>query len=435
MGIVTRSSDGDKIKHPSGKSRKISAKSIDFANSVDKDKIRREAATSHLSLIVVPVLILLVIGLFMVLSASSVVGIRYEENPFYLFRNQVLFVFLGLVAGLFCGMMPVRTRFFTWIAGTVYLLTVALQLIIFIVPSLSKTVGGNTNWIVLGGFRIQPAEFLKWGLVVVLAVLLGSDRFEINKWSNLIFPGVVMGIALIPVVAAGDFGTGIIFVAIIASMLIVAGLPWRYFAILVSSGLVAAALLVLATPSRRRRVLQYLGMADHDTTVQYQPIRGRYALGSGGLSGVGFGASREKWSYLPAASNDYIFAIFGEEFGLLGTLVIVGLFLVFGYGVYRLSRIQTNKTVALLVVGMGSWIIFQAIVNMAVVVGIAPVIGVPLPFVSAGGSAIVACLSAVGILVACVRSDPSHKRISRLTARQARRTSSVVAQGGSRNGR
>lgn len=374
--------------------------------------------------------LLLGIGIVMVLSATSITSIRENDgNPYAEFFSQGRFVMYGLPLALSASRMPVS--WYRKLAWPALLGSFGLQLLIF--TPLGITSGGNTNWIWIPGLEqsIQPSEFLKIGLALWLGIFLATQGEQIKESRNMILPLFVAAAALSLVLGGHDLGTGLVLIMMIVGALWIAGTPTWWFALGGLSGVVLLAALVVSSASRRGRILYFLGAGSADPTdAGYQSIHGMWGLGTGGLMGVGLGASREKWSYLPAAHNDFIFAILGEELGLLGTLLVLTLFAVLGYGMLRLIRRHPDPFVKITTAAIMSWIIGQALVNIGVVIGLLPVIGVPLPLVSAGGSAMISTLIALGILLAFARDEPGAKAAFGVTPGAARKSLAVVSPPG-----
>jgi cell division protein FtsW len=283
---------------------------------------------------------------------------------------------------------------------------VVFQALVF-VPGLGFSVNGNRNWIHLAGKQIQPSEFAKIALVLYGARVLTRKRRRLGQFRHvalpLLFPAG--GGLLLLVLAGGDLGTGLVLLAILGGMLFVAGVPGRMFLIAGASSVVLAAAMALTSTNRMDRIGKWLGGCV-DPNKCFQTIHGQFALADGGWWGVGLGASREKWSWLPAAHNDFIFAIIGEELGLPGTLAIIALFGLLAFACYRLVLRSDDFFIRIATAGVMVWILSQAIINIGGVIGLLPVIGVPLPLVSSGGSALVATLFALGMLLSFARNEP-----------------------------
>ncbi len=368
------------------------------------------------------------IGLVMVLSSSSVDSLAATEgaSPYAIFLNQAKFALLGLPPAWIASRLPVRVyKKFAWhlLAGAV-----ALQLVVF--TDLGKAVKGNRNWIELpGGFSMQPSELAKLALAVWLGMVLARKRALLHRWTHVLVPGVVVALGTIGLVLLGhDLGTAIIMVLLVAGALFVAGVPLRMFVV---AGLLAAFLVVQLAKVNNTRVarIEAFFSADCDASNEcYQTTRGMYGLASGGWTGVGLGESREKWSYLPEAHNDFIFAIIGEELGLLGTLLVLGLFAVLAVALSRVIRRNTDPFVQVATAGIGTWVLGQAMINIAVVIGLLPVVGVPLPLVSAGGSALIATMVAFGVVLSFARNEPGAAQALAARPGVVRRSLAVVGR-------
>ena len=362
------------------------------------------SAVASYYLIVGAVALLVALGLVMVLSSSSVSSLSDTDgaSPYGIFFNQARFAIIGLPLAWLASRLPVG--FYKRFAWPVLLGALALQAL---VPLIGITVRGNQNWIRIGGQSIQPSEFAKLALAVWLGVVLARKRPLLHRWVHVLVPGVLVALVTVGFVLLGhDLGTALILLILLAGALFVAGVPMRFFAV----GLVLATFVVVqlaqASPSRMNRINAFFSPNCDTQDACYQTTRGMYGLASGGLTGIGLGESREKWSYLPMAHNDFIFAILGEELGLLGTLLVLGLFGVLAFALTRVVRRHTDPFVQISTGAIGAWVLGQALINIAVVIGLLPVIGVPLPLVSAGGSALVTTMVAMGVVLSFARSEP-----------------------------
>jgi len=363
------------------------------------------SAVASYYLIVGAVALLVALGLVMVLSSSSVSSLSDTDgaSPYGIFFNQARFAIIGLPLAWLASRLPVG--FYKRFAWPVLLGALALQAL---VPLIGITVRGNQNWIrIPGGQSIQPSEFAKLALAVWLGVVLARKRPLLHRWVHVLVPGVLVALVTVGLVLLGhDLGTALILLILLAGALFVAGVPMRFFAV----GLVLATFVVVqlaqASPSRMNRINAFFSPNCDTQDACYQTTRGMYGLASGGLTGIGLGESREKWSYLPMAHNDFIFAILGEELGLLGTLLVLGLFGVLAFALTRVVRRHTDPFVQISTGAIGAWVLGQALINIAVVIGLLPVIGVPLPLVSAGGSALVTTMVAMGVVLSFARSEP-----------------------------
>jgi cell division protein FtsW len=359
-------------------------------------------------------LLLLVIGLVMVLSASAVTSLKASGSVFTVFRSQMVFAALGLPLMALAARLPVRAwRRIGWVA---IIVTMVAQLFVF--TPLGVTVNGNRNWIGLGSFRLQPSEALKLALVLWGAGVLARKRPLLRDWRHATVPLLVPvgALVLVLVLAGHDLGTSLVLLLILGALLFAAGAPMRLFGVAGGATVALVTVLVVTSDSRMKRVGAWLGGVCTDKLgTCLQPVHGKYALADGGWWGVGLGASREKWSWLPEAHNDFIFAIIGEELGLPGTLVVLALFLVLGYACFRLVARSDDLFVRIATVGAMAWLLGQMLINVGAVIGMLPVIGVPLPLVSSGGSALLTSMVTLGMLMAFARAEPGAAQA--LTAR------------------
>jgi len=369
-------------------------------------KVRRlfTAQSTDYMLVLGTAVFLLAFGLVMVLSSSFVQAGR-GGDAYGVFVRQSLFAAAGIPIMLMMSRLP--AVFWRRWARTFVYLGLALQMLVF-VPGLSYEYGGNRNWISIGGINAQPSEFLKLALVVWLASVLSSRADAFPTLTSVIFPALpISGVAILLVLAGGDLGTATIMIAIVFASLFFAGARLRHLVLLLGAGVVGAIAFALTGASRTDRIRIWLDGCTPEQLegVCWQPTHGLWALGSGGLLGQGLGNSAVKWSWLPHAESDYIFAIIGEELGLVGCAVVIGLFAVLGIGLVRLMRAQTDPMRRIATGGVMIWIVGQAFVNIAVVLGMLPVLGVPLPLISAGGSAMLANLMALGVVLSMARSS------------------------------
>lgn len=350
--------------------------------------------------------VLVVIGLIMVLSASSVKSLDQTDNatPYFYFRKQLFFAGVGAVAMLVASRIPVRV----WKGLALLVLGAAVLGQVLVFSPLGFGFQGNRNWIAVGPVTLQPSEFAKIGIILVGAAVLSAKRRSLGRLRHVVIPFLVP-LAAVPVtltLLGHDLGTGLVLLGIVAAVLFAAGVPRRMFVYggaLLAGGLI---FLVASSPNRLDRFDVWLGKDTNPFGNARQPLHGRYALADGGWWGVGLGASREKWSWLPEAHNDFIFAILGEELGLPGTLVLLGLFCVFALACYRVVLRSEDLFVRIATAGIMAWIVIQAVINVGAVIGLLPVIGVPLPLVSYGGSSLMTTMFALGILLSFARSEP-----------------------------
>lgn len=380
------------------------------------------AVTSYY-LVLGATVLLLVLGLTMVLSSSSIDALASGDSAYAVFLDQARFALMGLP--FMVGAMYLRPTFYKRIAWPALIFAIGLQMLIF--TPMARGEKGNTNWVYLGGgVTIQPSELAKVALAVWLGAVLGRKVALLHNWKHVVVPAVLPGafVVILLVLAGKDLGTAIILILLVAGALFVAGVPLRTFALLGAVAGVAIALFA-STSNRKGRIFELFAGSD-PAGAGYQVKRGLEGLGSGGLTGVGLGAGSEKWSYLPEAHNDFIFSVIGEELGLLGTLLVLGLFALLGVGMVRVIRRHPDPMVKITTGALACWIIGQALINIGVVIGVLPVIGVPLPLISAGGSALIATMLALGIVISFARDEPGAKEALAARPSVVRKSIAVV---------
>lgn len=344
-------------------------------------------------------LALAAIGLTMVLSSSSVDAFGESGSSFTLFTRQGIWAIIGVV-GLFLA-SRVPTRWLGAIGWFLMILSSVLLALVAFTP-LGVEGGGSTNWIRLGPVQGQPSEIAKLALVLWGSAVLSRKGRLVQQFSHWMMPFVVPGsvFVLLLVLLGGDLGTSLIILVLVGTLLFTAGVPLRYFLMSAGAAVAAVAALMWVTPYRMMRVYAWLGMnCDHPSEPCHQTEQGFYALASGGFWGVGLGQSRQKWAYIPEVENDFIFTIIGEELGLLGTLLVLGLFAVLTLGIFRVAAASTDRFTRLVCMGTAAWLVGQSFINIGMVTGLLPVVGVPLPFISYGGSALTCALIAVGVIL------------------------------------
>lgn len=346
-------------------------------------------------------LALLLLGLLMVLSASSVLSIRQFGSPYTLAQRQGLFAIAGVVLMLIATRIPIA-----WWRRMAWPSLIAAFALLGAVLVIGVEVSGQRNWIdIIGPFRLQPSEFAKLAIILWSADLLTRKQATINRWSHLLVPLLpVTGLMLLLVLLEGDVGNTLLLAIIVGGVLFAAGAPLRLFAVLGAAGLLAIAALTIAAPYRMSRFTSWLDPGADRLGDGWQVTQGQYALGTGGWWGVGLGASREKWGSLPEAHTDFIFPVIGEELGLIGTLTVLVLFGVIAFVAFRIVQSATDPFMRLAAAGIGTWIIVQAVVNIGAVLSLLPITGVPLPFVSYGGSSLIPLLVAIGMLLSFART-------------------------------
>ncbi|MES9540287.1 MULTISPECIES: putative lipid II flippase FtsW [unclassified Actinomadura] len=353
---------------------------------------------------------LLALGLTMVLSASSVKQLQATGSAYTLFQKQAMWVAIGLPGMWVASRLPVKT--FRALAYPLLLLSV-VALAMVLIPGLGRSAGGATRWVALGPVQIQPSELAKLGLVLWGADLLArKDRLgQLTEWRPLLVPLMPgAGVLVLLVMLGSDLGTTLVLLTIFLALLWAVGAPGRLFVGI--AGLVAllVSILVVVEPYRMQRLTGFLDPSGNQLTTNYQGTQGLFALASGGVFGTGLGEGRAKWDYLPHAETDFIFAIVGEEFGLVGTLVVLGLFGLLAYAGLRIAKRVKDPFTRLAAAGATAWLVVQAIVNIGAVIRVLPITGIPLPLVSYGGSALIPTLFALGMLLAFAKREPGARQ-------------------------
>jgi cell division protein FtsW len=342
------------------------------------------------------------LGLVMVLSSSSVESLRQLHSSYTIFAKQAMFAAVGLPLAVVAAALPARA----WKALAWPLLFVGVCALLLVIVA-GHAVNGNQNWVNIGGFTLQPSEAVKLALVVWVAAVLERKRSLFHETVHAVVPVLPVTVLLLGLVLAGrDLGTALVLMGLVGALMFTAGVPMRVFVV---SGAVSGAAvfaLVASSANRMDRLAHWSGQASDPQGTGWQPLHALWALASGGWWGLGLGESRQKWSWLPEAHNDFIFAIIGEELGLIGTLAVLALFALLAVGLFRVVLAADDVFVKIATGGVLAWVLGQALVNIGAVVGLLPVIGVPLPLVSSGGSALMTTLIALGMVLGFARRVP-----------------------------
>lgn len=361
-------------------------------------RLRRAQTNTSALAILGLVSTLVLFGLVMVISASSVTDLKDHGTTWFSFKRQALWAMVGGLGMIFAYRLHYR-RWREWV-GPMLIGSVVL-LVLVLVPGVGTEVNGSSRWLGVGALRIQPSEFAKLAVLIFTANLL-ADREREGKGRVtrltlkpvlIVFGGVAALLMLQP-----NLGTTIVLGAIVLSVLFVHGARLHHLGGVGLLGLGGAAALALGASYRRARVTAFLNPWADPSNTGYQTIQSLVGIASGGLIGVGLGASRAKYEFLPEASTDFIFAIVAEELGLVGAAAVIGLFLALGYLGVRVALETADPFGRLLAAGITTWFTVQAFVNIGAVVAVLPITGVPLPFVSFGGSSLVVTMVAAGIL-------------------------------------
>ncbi len=350
-------------------------------------------------------LMLTIFGLVMVLSATSATATATGEAPWDAAVKQLVFAVIGIPLMFVASRLPIS--FWKRVAWPALIGATAFQLLVF--TPLGHGADGNRNWITIAGLQAQPSEFLKLALALWVAYVLFRKQTLLSKWQHVFIPLVPVSVLVVATVMAGsDLGTAMILVLIVLGALFFSGVKLRIFVLPAIGAAVAVAVLAVASPDRMRRFLSFLNPNCLDDYFNdcYQPLHGIWGLANGGVFGLGLGNSREKYDWLPAIANDYIFAVVGEELGLIGCAVVLSLFALFAVGAFHIIRKTDDPFVRIVSGGITVWIIGQALINIGVVLRVFPVLGVPLPFMSQGGTSLLSVLIASGVLLSFARTLP-----------------------------
>jgi cell division protein FtsW len=372
-----------------------------LAHARAESNARTGARSSTALLLVATIAVLNVVGGVMVLSASSVASLTDYGSPWYFFFRQMMWTVLGVLAFA----LAVRFDYRRWrnLRQPLLILSAVLLLLV-LVPGIGIYVSGSRRWLGAGMFRFQPSEFAKLALLVYSADLVARRGREIRDWRRVVRPVVlVLGLFTLLVMKEPDLGSAMVLAVVVLAVLVAGGVRKRHLAVVFGLGITAVTALALLEPYRRTRMLTFLDPFADSSNAGYQISQSLIALGSGGFTGVGLGAGRAKWNFLPNAHTDFIFAIIGEELGLIGCFLVMGLFVAFAVFGARAALRAPDRFGALLAAGTTVWVVGQAVINIGAVVGLLPVTGIPLPFVSFGGSALIMTMLACGILVNVAR--------------------------------
>lgn len=330
----------------------------------------------------------------MVYDASVVEAYRDFADKFHLARLQLLWAVIGLGGMVVLSWIPVSA----WkrIGRGAFLVSMFLLLLVLI-PNIGVKTMGARRWLALGALSFQPSELIKLTLIFYLASL-----FE--KRANFAQVVLVLSVVVGLIMLQPDLGTAIVVAVIASLMYFFAGAPWKSFFLLASAGLALGTILIISSPYRRERVATFLNPAQDPLGASYHIRQILIALGSGGIFGAGLGQSRQKYEYIPEVATDSIFAIIAEETGFVGASAMIGAFVVYLFTAFSIAKTTTDRYAKLLAGGIASWIGSQTILNLGTMVALLPLTGVPLPFISYGGSSLIVVLGASGILLSISRN-------------------------------
>ena len=383
-----------------------SVTSIRSARSLATHRAVGRRADRTVVMLILPVTMLVIIGLGALLSASSVVALQDDLDSLFYFKRQVVWVALGIGAFAIGARIPYRW-YARW-ALPIFLLAVAGLVATLAIGDVR---GGAKRWIEIGPATLQPSEFAKFATVVFLATALTRKERWLGRFAHVFWPVVgSVGVVGLLLMAQPDLGTTMLIGSSAFAVLAASAAPLRHVGSLAALGAGLSTVLAVSAPYRLARVTAFLNPEADPLGTGLQARQSLVALGTGGWFGVGLGASRARWSFLPNAHTDFIFSIIGEETGLAGSLVVIALFVVLAIVGLAVAFRAPARFGRLLAIGLVTWLTVQALVNIGGVAVVLPITGVPLPFVSAGGSAMIANLAVVGVLVNIAKASARVER-------------------------
>lgn len=345
----------------------------------------------------ISIIILSLFGILMIYS-SSYIWAEYKYNdPYKYLKNQALFFIIGVILMIIVSKIDYK-KYFKY-ANKILILCITL-LILVLIPGIGSVRNGSRSWFGIGSFGIQPSEFAKLGLIIFTSKYLSNNPNSMKSFKKGVLPILIITLGMFGIIMLQpDFGTGTILVMTIIGLLFVAGLNIKIFVKFGIVGIVGVVGLILVAPYRLKRILSFLDPWSDPLGSGFQIIQSLYSIGPGGLFGLGLGNSIQKHFYLPEPQTDFIFSIISEEFGFMGILIISALFIIIFYSSLKISMKCTDLFGKYLSFGITFGLIFQSILNLSVVVGLIPVTGVTLPFLSYGGSSLLIIMVSMGIIL------------------------------------
>lgn len=361
-----------------------------------KKQIDKGMKTEFDSVIFYTTMLLVFIGIIMVFSASFVQSAFKHNDAYYFLKRNVAYAALGFIS----MMVIANIDYKFWKKNAKIIGIISVVLLLLVLTPLGIKANGARRWLGVGGLTIQPAEIAKFATIIITAKLIEIRYDKIKSLTKgviplLLIPGLFFGLILMQ----PNMSTAGTVILVTFVMIFVAGMDMKFVFAMIGSGAALFAALVIAAPYRLKRVTSFLDPFQDPLGNGYQVIQGLYALGSGGLFGMGLGKSQQKWFYIPEPQNDFIFAIIGEELGLVGCAVVIMLFVILVYRCIRIALKCPNIFACMVVIGIGAQIGIQAALNIAVATSSMPVTGVALPFISFGGTSLIIFMSAIGIVL------------------------------------
>lgn len=355
----------------------------------------------------ISVVFLVIFGIVMIYSASSIWAEYKFNDPFKFVKAQSLFFILGVFILLF--LRKINPNIYYEKANLILLICFIL-LILVLIPGVGKVRNGSRSWFGVGGLGIQPSEFAKLGLTMFVSKYLANNSRIIKDIKKGVFPILLILIVFFfLIMLEPDFGTAMVIMLSLIILLFISGVKLSFFVKIGILGLLGITTLIAVAPYRLARIVSFLNPWVDPLGSGYQIIQSLYAIGPGGLLGQGFGMSRQKQFYLPEPQTDFIFSIISEEFGFLGILIVSSFFIFMFYNIVKIALNSQNLFTKYLAFGLGFSIIIQALLNISVVIGLIPVTGITLPFLSYGGSSLLVSLISIGIILSIDRQNKIKK--------------------------
>ncbi|MFC4244806.1 putative lipid II flippase FtsW [Gryllotalpicola reticulitermitis] len=368
-----------------------------------------EAESANYFMLLGLTLFMVVFGLLMVLSSSYVASHADGSSFFAKFFSQGSYALIGVPMMLFISRIP--SSFWQRWAWAGLFGACALQMLVVFTP-LGYGINNNTNWLKVGPIMFQPSELIKISLVLWLGMFLTRKEARLRQFGQVMVPALIIAfVPLFLIMKGDDLGTTMILGLMLLGALFFAGIPlWQMLVLAVGAG-AAAFVLAFASSNRTARIMAFLHPSAADPNgTGYQVLQSKWGMADGGIFGVGLGNSESKWSWLPASSTDFIFSVTAEELGLIGAVLVLLLFVALTFVLLRIIRAAPTMFARVVTGGVLIWIIGQAIINVAVVLGLFPVLGVPLPLISSGGTALISTLAALGIVLSFARDERRARR-------------------------
>ena len=348
-------------------------------------------------------ILLAIIGLLMIYSSSSVWSLYKFNDAFYYLKHQAIFFFAGIIIILF--LKNIDYNLYKKNANIILFICLSL-LILVLIPGIGKVRNGSRSWFGIGAFGMQPSEISKIALIIFTAKYLSNNEREVKSFKKGIFPIlIIISLFFGLIMLEPDFGTAMVIVMTLVSMLFVSNIKLSFFGYTGLLGLLGIVALIIVAPYRMSRIISFINPWLDPLGSGFQIIQSLYAIGPGGLFGLGFGNSIQKHFYLPEPQTDFIFAIISEEFGIMGITILSILFITLFVNVIKISMNTNDLFAKYLSFGLIMGIMIQTVLNICVVIGIVPVTGVTLPFISYGGSSLLVSMISIGIILNIAKNE------------------------------